>query len=117
MLTWQLFPDHLFTLQQARLTYAHYQQLIDTCDQEIETVIRALDTAPEAPPDAPSAGADRTGEATVEGEAPTSPSTPEPEPFVLRLHLMRLFGTDLMLIPGIGESTAFTLFAEVGADL
>ena len=110
-------PEHLLTLQHARQTYAHYQQLIDTCDQEIETVIRALETDPEAPPDAPSAGADRTGEATVEGEAPTSPSTPEPEPFVLRLHLTWLFGTDLMLIPGIGESTALTLFAEVGADL
>ena len=90
---------------------------IDTCDQEIETLIRALEMDPEAPPDASSADADRAGEATVEGEAPPSPSTPEPEPFILRLHLTRLFGTDMTLIPGIGESTALTLFAEVGANL
>ena len=43
-------PEHLLTLQHARQTYAHYQQLIDTCDQEIETVTRALETDPEAPP-------------------------------------------------------------------
>ena len=49
----------------------------------------------------------------------------EPEPptkapakrFDLRSHLTRLFGTDLTLIPGIGESTALVLFAELGPDL
>ena len=108
-------PEHLFTLQQARQTYAHYQQLIDTCDQQIKAMIGTLETAPEVPPDAPSAGADRSGVAPCEGEVPSSPSTPEP--FVLSRHLTRLFGTDLTLIPGIGESTALTLFAEIGADL
>ena len=48
---------------------------------------------------------------------PPALSTSESEPFVLSQHLTRLFGTDLTLIPGIGESTALTLFAEVGADL
>ena len=57
-----------------------------------------------------------TGAEPCEGEEP-SPSTPEPEPFVLSFHLTQLFGTDLTLIPGIGESTALTLFAEIGADL
>ena len=48
---------------------------------------------------------------------PSSPSTPEPGAFVLSRHLTRLFGTDLTLIPGIGESIALTLFAELGANL
>ena len=72
---------------------------------------------PEEPANAPSASAGGAGEAAGEGEPPSSPSTPEPEPFVLRVHLTRLFGTDLTLIPGIGESTALTLFAEIGADM
>ena len=110
-------PEHLFTLEQARETYAHYQQLIDTCDEQIKTVICALETVPKTPPDAASAGGDSTDETTSEGEAPRSPSTPETERFVLSRHLTRLFGTDLTLIPGIGESTALTLFAEIGADL
>ena len=110
-------PEHLFTLQQARQTYAHYQELIGMCDQQVQTAIRALETAPETPPGTSSAGAASTGETTSEGEAPTSRSTSESEPFVLSRHLTRLFGTDLTLIPGIGESTALTLFAEIGADL
>ncbi len=110
-------PEHLFTLQQARQTYAHYQQLIDTCDRQIQGAIRALRRPPEAPADAPSASAGGAGAAAGEGEPPSSPSTPEPEPFVLSVHLTRLFGTDLTLIPGIGESTALTLFAEIGADM
>ena len=73
------------------------------------------ETAPEVPPDDPFAGADRSGVAPCEGEAPCSPS--RPEPFVMSRHLTRLFGTDLTLIPGIGESTTLTLFAEIGADL
>ena len=72
---------------------------------------------PEEPANAPSASAGGASEAAGEGEPPSSPSTPEPEPFVLRVHLTRLFGTDLTLIPGIGESTALTLFAEIGADM
>ena len=110
-------PEHLFTLQQARQTHAHYQQLIDTCDQQIQAAIRALQTAPGEPANAPCAGADGAGEATTEGEVPTAPSTSESAPFVLSRHLTRLFGTDLTLIPGIGESTALALFAEIGADL
>ena len=112
-----LRPEQLFTLQQARQTYAHYQQLIDMCDQQMQTAIRALEMAPETSPGTCSASAASTGETASEGEASTSPSTSESEPFVLSRHLTRLFGTDLTLIPGIGESTALTLFAEVGADL
>ncbi|MDE0158852.1 MAG: transposase [Candidatus Dadabacteria bacterium] len=36
---------------------------------------------------------------------------------MLGRHLTRLFGTDLTLIPGIGDNTALTLFAEIGSDL
>ena len=49
-------------------------------------------------------------------EGASAPSS-DPEPFNLRAYLSRLLGTDLTLIPGIGESTALTLFAELGPDL
>ena len=57
---------------------------------------------------------DRMREPGAEPEPPTeSPA----KRFDLRRHLTQLFGTDLTLIPGIGESTALVLFAELGPDL
>ena len=109
-------PEHPFTLQQARQTHAHYQKLIDMCDQQIQAAIRALEAAPK-PPDASSAGTASTAEPTSEDEAPSSPSTPESEPFVLSRHRTRLFGTDLTLIPGIGESTALYLVRRKSAPI
>ena len=41
--------EHLFTLRHPRQSYAHYQQLISECDQEIETHIRAFEQTHEAP--------------------------------------------------------------------
>ena len=35
----------------------------------------------------------------------------------MQAHLTRLFGTDLTLIPGIGDATALVLFSELGSDL
>lgn len=77
----------LFTLRQARETYAYYQRLVAECDHEIMTLIRALD----------------------------GPPTPKPLP--LPQHLQQLLGTDLTRIPGIGETTALVLFTELGPDL
>ena len=102
-------PEHLFTLRQARQTYRHYQQLISECDQEIEAAIRALEASQEPP----AGGADTTPADDATAQPPEAPD----QPFNLRAHLTQLFGTDLTLIPGIGESTALTLFAELGSDL
>ena len=74
-------------------------------------------TASQTPADTSSASAASTGETASECDAPTSASRDESEPSWWARHLTRLFGTDLTLIPGIGESTALTLFAEIGADL
>ena len=104
--------EHLFTLRHARRTYAHYQQLISECDQEIEARIRAFEQTREPP----------TATATDQ-QPPESPETrPEPpaatpQPSTMQAHLTRLFGTDLTLIPGIGSATALVLFSELGSDL
>ena len=104
--------EHLFTLRHARRTYAHYQQLISECDQEIEARIRAFEQTQEPP----------TATATDQ-QPPESPETrPQPpaatpQPSTMQAHLTRLFGTDLTLIPGIGSATALVLFSELGSDL
>ena len=110
-------PEHLFTLQQARQTMRTTSSSSTPVISRSRPPTRALQTPPEAPANAPSASPGGAGAAAGEGEPPSSPSTPEPELFVLSVHPTRLFGTDLTLIPGIGESTALTLFAEIGADM
>ena len=102
-------PEHLFTLRQACQTYRHYQQLISECGQEIEAAIRALEASQETP----AGGADTT----PADDASPQPSQAPDQPFNLRVYLTQMFGTDLTLIPGIGESTALTLFAELGLAL
>ena len=104
-------PEHLFTLRHARVTYAHYRQLIAECDQEIEASIGSFESTNE-PPSAP---AEDPAEETA--DAPPTPTESPAKPFNLKAHLTRLFGTDLTLIPGIGESTALILFTEFGPDL
>ena len=104
-------PEHLFTLKQARQTYAHYQTLIQACDEEI---VRHMEQIEADPPD-PSEGAGKT---TQESPIPPTKAVEEsPAPFDVQAHLARLFGTDLTCIPGIGPTTVQTLFAEVGPDL
>ena len=104
--------EHLFTLRHARQTYAHYQQLISECDQEIEARIRAFEQTQEPP-----------AATAADQPPPESPETrPEPPAATgqacnMQAHLTRLFGTDLTLIPGIGEATALVLFSELGPDL
>ena len=108
-------PEHLFTLRHARVTYAHYRQLIAECDQEIEAGIGSFESTNE-PPSAPAEDpAEDPAEETA--DAPPTPTESPAKPFNLKAHLTRLFGTDLTLIPGIGESTALVLFTELGPDL
>jgi len=100
--------EHLFTLRHARQSYAHYQQFISECDQEIEARIRAFEHTDDPPA------------TTDDDQPPPSPEAPPEQPvppFNLNAHLTRLLGTDLTLIPGIGTTTALVLFSELGPDL
>ncbi len=90
----------LFTLRQARETYAHFQQLLGECDQEIAVLIRGFERSTLPLEARASEGADASAAAVP-----------------LRVQLKQLMGTDLMCIPGIGEQTALVLFTEVGPDL
>ena len=111
-------PEHLFTLGHARATYAHYQQLIAECDQEIEASIRSFrppDGPPDESPNEPPNETEYAAEPAVDVTPP--PDESAAEPFNMQEHLSRLFGTDLTLIPGIGVSAALVLFTELGPDL
>jgi transposase len=112
-------PEHLFTLGQARKSYAHYQQLIAECDHEIEVYIRQFesDTADPPPPAAPNGSRDHTTAVDCADTESDSHTNTQQAPFDLQAHLAHLFGADLTRIPGIGLSTAQLLFAEIGPDL
>ena len=77
--------EHLFTLRHARATYAHYQQLIAECDQEIEARIRSFESTNE-PPSAPAEDpAEDLAEETADApptptESPAKPVQPEGAP-------------------------------------
>ena len=106
--------EHLLALRHARATYAHYQQLIAECDAELEAGIRAFEATGGVTGEVADNPQDE--ETGTEPEPPTtSPATAKR--FDLRSHLTQLFGTDLTLIPGIGESTALVLFTELGPEL
>jgi transposase len=95
-------PEHIFTLKQSLISYRHYQQLIDGCDQEVQQRLQAFDSKHDDP----------------NGTADSSSFTgPAESGFDLHHHLKRIFGTDLTLIPGFESLRVQTLLSELGPDL
>lgn len=100
--------EHLFTLGQARRTYAHYQELIAECDVQIAQRMEAFDPTPAAPP--PDDGADPPAPPSADAAPPGPPEDRD-------ARLAQLFGTDLTRLPGLGTDTVQLLFSELGPDL
>jgi transposase len=98
--------EHLFTLRQARLIYAHYQQMVAECDTQIAAFLRAFES--------------RVDLAAQPLPAKTTshvrPQRNEPG-FDLRSELYRIFGVDLTQVPGLQCLTASTFLSEVGASV
>jgi transposase len=113
-------PEHVFTLQQARQTFSHYQTLLQACDAEIERWLRSHAAPPSAPnsetvpPPPPPASEARPPE-----QRRTKPRRNEPclPTLDLRRELHQRFGVDLTAIPAFGISTVAALYAELGPDL
>lgn len=97
--------EHLFTLRQSLQAYRHCQDLIATCDQEIEQYLKEFD-----------AKLDPTQTPLAKPKDRHKPRHNQMR-FDLRAHLYRIFGVDLTEIPGINALTAHVLFAEIGPDL
>jgi transposase len=103
-------PEHLFTLQQSRQMYRHYQEQIAACDEEIEKLLVAfqprVDPAEKPlPPDRKKRkrGGQKKNAKTKQG-------------FDLRSESYKIFGVDLTQIPGL-MAMVLTLFSEVGRDM
>jgi len=127
--------DQLFVLEQARLSYAHYQEQILQCEERIQQQMRAVENRlPEGPPPAgapdpdpvgdnaapPNPSAPSANSSTASSAAPsaTPSATPSPRPsFNLASELRRIVGVDLTAIDGIGPLTAQIVLSEVGTDM
>jgi transposase len=106
--------EHLFGLEQARLSYAHYQEQILQCEERIAQQMRAIESRL-----APASSAiEKPATAADNQEAPPSRTAqPESPPFNLEAELRRIVGVDLTTVDGIGSLTAQILLSEVGTDM
>jgi transposase len=98
--------EQLFILEQARLSYAHYQEQIMQCQQQIEQQMRLVKSRlPENSTQLPSTPiADRD-------------EKPAAVRFDLQAELRRIVGVDLTAIDGIGSITAQVVLSEIGTDM
>jgi transposase len=110
--------EHLFTLQQARLTFTHYHELMRACDAEIERWLRDHPS--------PAASGGEPPLAVAGGKAPTRGrvrrrTSGRNEPILptldLAAELHHRFGVDLTAVPTFEVATLTALYAELGADL
>ncbi len=100
--------EHLFALRQSREMYGVYQRQIEQCDAEIVRLLGDIEprvdpTQKPLPPDTKKRRT-RNGRDTEAGG------------FNLRTEVYKLFGVDVLQIPGL-EHTALSLLTEVGVDL
>ena len=104
--------EHLFTLRQSRELYRSYQEQISKCDREIEKLIGGFEPRvdPEIKPLPPDQKRYRTDKKRAKKAGCKKLE------FDLRTEAYKLFGVDVTQIPGL-ETTAFSLFGEVGRDM
>jgi transposase len=103
--------EHLFALKQSREFYRFYQEQIEQCDRETQSLLGAFQAwvdpgAKPLPPDGKKRR-QRSGR---------NPGGKDQQKFDMRTEMYKLFGVDVLQIPGL-EGMTTTLFAEVGRDL
>lgn len=96
--------EQLFILEQARLTYAHYQEQLRQCTERIEAQMKALESR--------EVNAGATPKAATEVAKDKKPAR-----FDLSAELRRVVGVDLTAIDGIGPVTAQVVLSEIGTDM
>jgi transposase len=110
--------EELFRLEQARLTYAHFQEQILQCQERIEQQMRAIQGRVAAdnrvlwPANSPAEPADKGAQGEAEQTAGRKPQS-----FELGAELKRILGVDLTQIDGIGPVAAQIILSEVGTDM
>jgi transposase len=111
--------EELFALEQARLSYIHFQEQIQQCQGRIEQQMRAIEGRVPAVPAQAAAGAAPLAEGATQGggRVGKDPATVRTEPFDLSAELKRILGVDLTQIDGIGPVAAQVILSEVGTDM
>jgi hypothetical protein len=107
-------PEQLFALEQARLSYAHFQEQILQCEERMQQPMRAIEgRLPESSSRVVNGGHAR--------DSQTQPGGPQPRAatgsFSLQNELRRIVGVDLTAIDGIGTLTAQVVLSEVGTNM
>ena len=101
-------PEHLFTLQQSRQMYQHYQEQMAACDAEIEKLLVRFQ--PRVDPAEQPLPPDRKKKQRGRKKKNVKPKTG----FDLRTECYKLFDVDLTQIPG-RMAMVLTIFSEGGA--
>ena len=103
--------EEIFNLEQARLSYAHFQEQIQQCQERIERQMQAI--AGRLPVSRPVGPLE-----SQEAEAAVSRGSADtPQSFDLGAELKRILGVDLMAIDGIGPVAAQVVLSEIGFDM
>jgi hypothetical protein len=106
--------EQLFALEQARLSYAHFQEQILQCEERTQQQMRAIEgRLPEGARPAPQGDEAPNSEGQAEGV----PNPAAPGGFNLQGELRRIVGVDLTAIDGIGGLTAQVVLSEVGTTM
>lgn len=99
--------EQLFALEQVRLSYAHYEEQIAQCDEQIQKQILSLQSRLPGP-----------GKTEAQGKTYVlKPEAGQAPAFNLGQELQRIVGVDLTQIPSIGPLTAQVVLSEVGTDM
>jgi hypothetical protein len=108
--------DQLFVLEQARLTYAHYQEQIVQCNEAIQQQMKSIESRlPEA--STPSAAMPLEEQSSPSQAAAPADSKRKAAVFDLSQELRRIVGVDLTAIDGVGPITAQILISEIGTNV
>ena len=106
--------EELFRLEQARVSYAHFQEQLLQCQERIEQQMQAIrgrtegeSLSAQAPPE--------TGRQGQRGAVP--PANPQRQSLDLGAQLKRILGVDLTQIDGIGPVAAQIILSEVGNEM
>lgn len=121
--------EQIFILRQSFEAYEFFHKQIDECEKSIESILNKLPSAdPESLSPKYNTPKDPFEEFLPEGVNSPLPvkkkkelgkKTPwnrSPYSFDLRPSLIRICGTDITEIPGIGGGTAMTILSEIGTD-
>jgi len=105
--------EHLFVLSQSLQAYRFYQSQIESCDQEIEGILKSL---AERSPAAPSISSTTKPAMTRTPKRKRRPARNEPK-IDFSDYLRRLCGVDLTQVFGLNILTVLTIISEIGTDM